>query len=123
MVANAGYPPRARDRRLFANWNDSETTFGRWPVTVGVGQGRTPMEVVMRWVRRRHPETIAMKTVMGIASCAFAAAFAWSLSSVAQTPAAGSPSYSTSGELIRPTDYREWVYVTSGLGMTYGSAQ
>jgi hypothetical protein len=81
------------------------------------------MEVVMRWVRQKHPETITMKTVMGIASCAFAAAFAWSLSSAAQTPAAGSPSYSTSGELIRPTDYREWVYVTSGLGMTYGPAQ
>ena len=77
----------------------------------------------MRWVRRKHPETIPGKTVMDIANCAFAAAFAWSLSAAAPTPAAESPSYSTSGELIRPTDYREWVYVTSGLGMTYGPAQ
>jgi cytochrome P460 len=81
------------------------------------------MEVVMRWVKQKNPETIPVKTVRGIASCVFAAALAWSLSAAAQTPATGSPSYSTSGELMRPTDYREWVYVTSGLGMTYGPTQ
>jgi hypothetical protein len=26
------------------------------------------------------------------------------------------------GKLLYPADYREWVYVTSGLGMTYGPA-
>src|SRR4030095_286949 len=98
-------------------------TVGPRRLRATVEQGRTPMEVVMRWVRQKHPETITMKTVMGIASCAFAAAFVWSLSSAAQTSAAGSPSSSPSGELIRLTAYREWVYVTSGLGMTYGPAQ
>ena len=29
------------------------------------------------------------------------------------------PQYTGSGELVRPTDFREWVFVTSGLGMTY----
>ncbi len=29
------------------------------------------------------------------------------------------PRYTTAGELIRPTDFREWRFVTSGLGMTY----
>ena len=33
--------------------------------------------------------------------------------------AADGPTYNASGELIRPTDFREWVFVTSGLGMTY----
>lgn len=33
------------------------------------------------------------------------------------------PRFTKSGELLRPVDYREWVYVTSGLGMTYGAAQ
>lgn len=32
-------------------------------------------------------------------------------------------SYSTSGQAMRPTNYREWVYLTTGLGMTYGPAQ
>ena len=29
------------------------------------------------------------------------------------------PVYAPGGELIRPADFREWVFVTSGLGMTY----
>ena len=29
------------------------------------------------------------------------------------------PRYTVAGELIRPTDFREWMFVTSGLGMTY----
>ena len=36
----------------------------------------------------------------------------------AQQPSAG-PQYTSAGELIRPADFREWVFVTSGLGMTY----
>lgn len=37
---------------------------------------------------------------------------------LAQQPADG-PRYTTASELVRPTDYREWTFVTSGLGMTY----
>ena len=32
------------------------------------------------------------------------------------------PKYSANRELIRPANYREWAYLTSGLGMTYGPA-
>jgi hypothetical protein len=35
---------------------------------------------------------------------------------------APAPQFTKDNELIRPTDYREWVYLTSGLGMSYGSA-
>jgi hypothetical protein len=31
--------------------------------------------------------------------------------------------YTASGQVIRPTNYREWMYLTSGLGMTYGPTQ
>jgi hypothetical protein len=31
--------------------------------------------------------------------------------------------FSAAGALLRPADYREWVYLTSGLGMTYGPTQ
>lgn len=43
----------------------------------------------------------------------------------AQTIATASdgPRFSASGALQRPSDYREWVYLTSGLGMTYGPTQ
>lgn len=33
------------------------------------------------------------------------------------------PSFAADGRLRRPVDYREWVFVTSGLGMTYGPAK
>jgi len=31
------------------------------------------------------------------------------------------PRFTGAGELIRPADFREWVFVTSGLGMTYNT--
>ena len=30
------------------------------------------------------------------------------------------PQYTADGQLTRPQDYREWVFLSSGLGMTYG---
>ncbi len=30
------------------------------------------------------------------------------------------PQFDAEGKLLRPLDYRQWVFVTSGLGMTYG---
>ena len=36
----------------------------------------------------------------------------------AAEPVSG-PQFTASGELQRPNDYREWIYLSSGLGMTY----
>ncbi len=32
------------------------------------------------------------------------------------------PQYTADGKLLRPANYREWVYLSSGLGMNYGPA-
>ena len=53
----------------------------------------------------------------------WAIAFAVRSTPAAQAPAPIGPQYAADEKLVRPTDYREWVYVTSGLGMTYGPAQ
>jgi hypothetical protein len=37
----------------------------------------------------------------------------------AQQPAPDGPRFTSENELIRPVDFREWIFVTSGLGMTY----
>ena len=58
-----------------------------------------------------------MRTVLCIALCAWAVASSVS----AQQPAA--PAFTSAGQLVRPLDYRSWVFVTSGLGMTYGPAK
>jgi hypothetical protein len=36
-------------------------------------------------------------------------------------PAQQGPRFSSDGGLMRPDNYREWVFLSSGLGMTYGS--
>lgn len=65
-----------------------------------------------------------MKVQLGVvALCAWAAAAATSSSAGAQQGASDGAAYTASGELMRPADYREWVFVTSGVGMTYGPAQ
>jgi hypothetical protein len=33
----------------------------------------------------------------------------------------GAPQFTPEGKMLRPGDYREWVFLSSGLGMTYGT--
>jgi hypothetical protein len=44
------------------------------------------------------------------------------LLAVAAPCLAAAPSFNAAGELERPADYREWVYLTTGLDMFYGPA-
>lgn len=34
---------------------------------------------------------------------------------------AADPQFNKDGELVRPTTYREWIFLSSGLGMTYST--
>lgn len=36
--------------------------------------------------------------------------------------AADGPEFNDKGQLMRPLDYREWIFMSSGIGMTYGPA-
>ena len=38
-------------------------------------------------------------------------------------PAQQGPRFTTDGRLMRPDNYREWVFLSSGLGMTYVRAE
>jgi hypothetical protein len=40
----------------------------------------------------------------------------------AQPGPPGEPRFTGDGQLLRPDDYREWIYLSSGLGMIYGPA-
>jgi hypothetical protein len=37
-----------------------------------------------------------------------------------ETSGSGGPQFTAEGQLVTPTDYREWIFLSSGLGMTYG---
>ena len=39
----------------------------------------------------------------------------------AQQTGPDDPRYTSDGQLMRPEKYREWIYLSSGLGMTYGA--
>lgn len=54
---------------------------------------------------------LAATVVLGAASGAFA-----------QAPeiAGDGPQFTGANELVRPTNFREWIFVSSGLGMSYG---
>lgn len=41
------------------------------------------------------------------------------LSALAQSPAAEGARFTKANELVRPANFREWVFLSSGLGMTY----
>ena len=48
--------------------------------------------------------------------------FVWRSFAASPTPAANAPRYTPDKKLLRPSNYREWVYLSSGLGMNYGPA-
>ena len=45
----------------------------------------------------------------------------WSVALGAQPPIDG-PTYSNGNTLVRPANYREWIFLGSGLGMTYDAS-
>jgi hypothetical protein len=63
-----------------------------------------------------------MKRVLIALTLSWAAALAETSTVSAQQAAADGATYTADRQLIFPSDYREWVYLTSGLGMTYGPA-
>src|SRR4051812_1766187 len=48
------------------------------------------------------------------------AALTITLNLLAQQARDNQPQYTKDGQLVRPDNYREWIYLSSGLGMTYG---
>ena len=52
--------------------------------------------------------------------CAWPALSGAAFGEVVESP---TPQFTSGGELKRPTDYREWVFLTAGLDMSYSSEQ
>jgi len=63
-----------------------------------------------------------LKTAAFVTAIGAVVIVACAVSIGAQPPAGEGPQYGENGRLLLPADYREWVYLTSGLGMTYGPA-
>jgi hypothetical protein len=63
-----------------------------------------------------------MQKLLSIAALAWLASIVVSVPLVAQS-SSDEPRFTADGKLQRPDNYREWAFVTSGLGMTYGPTQ
>jgi hypothetical protein len=63
------------------------------------------------------------KHLLTVAACVLAGVLALSLAPrhtiVANAARNSSPSYAANGDLLPPTNYREWIYLTSGIDMNY----
>jgi hypothetical protein len=63
------------------------------------------------------------KTNAALAAVCLAAAFAFSLAFTQQkavlASSANGPAYNKSGEMLPPANYREWIFLTSGIDMSY----
>ena len=44
----------------------------------------------------------------------------WALAAQAPPPAGEGPQFNANGELLLPANYREWVYLSSAIGLAYG---
>jgi len=60
------------------------------------------------------------RVVIGITGVA--AILAALMLEAADRPENDGPQFTADGQLVRPNGYREWVYLSSGLGMVYGPA-
>ena len=68
--------------------------------------------------RRGH----SLAKLVAIAATAVAAVALLRRGDAPAAPAASdAPQYSTDGKLVLPRDYREWIYLSSGLGMEYSA--
>ena len=62
-----------------------------------------------------------MNRSFGLFCFAVAALCASAVASQAADPNVHLPQYTADGKLVLPADYREWVYMSSGLGMAYST--
>jgi hypothetical protein len=63
-----------------------------------------------------------MKKVLLICAFALASAFLVFFSRTAAQLEDAQPRFTDDGKLVRPTNYRKWVYVSSGYGMSYSQS-
>jgi hypothetical protein len=61
-----------------------------------------------------------MRTALTILLAAGAVAVVLAQQSSQAPQASGEPQFTRDNQLVVPTDYREWIFLSSGLGMTYG---
>jgi hypothetical protein len=63
-----------------------------------------------------------MKSILLSCSCVALLAGVALFSASSATQETAGPQFTNDNQLVRPTDYREWIYLSSGLGMSYSDS-
>jgi hypothetical protein len=62
------------------------------------------------------------RLILTLALAATALATAVAITAPAQSQSKAAVAYAADGKVVAPTNYRDWVFLSSGLDMTYGTA-
>jgi hypothetical protein len=73
----------------------------------------SPMKFQLRW---SHVKFLALAVTVGLS-----VALLQTREAPAAPNASDAPQYSADGRLVLPQNYREWIYLSSGLGMEYSA--
>ena len=65
------------------------------------------------------PRALVTTAVVCLLLAAFIVPFAFRPTKTAMAASPAAPAYTRSGELLPPADYRQWIYLTSGIDMSY----
>src|ERR1022692_4855938 len=65
------------------------------------------------------PKTLIAAGVVCLLGVAFAGRLALHRTAPVEAAVATAPAYAGNGDLLPPTNYREWIYLSSGIDMSY----
>ena len=82
------------------------------------------MELLPGWRRIGTASEVSLRPRILIASACLIAGFVslpllFQPGKAVQAASASGPSYAANGDMLPPANYREWIYVTSGVDMSY----
>ena len=63
-----------------------------------------------------------MKSIVLACCCVALLASVALFSTSSATQETAGPQFTNDNQLVRPADYREWIYLSSGLGMSYSDS-
>ena len=66
-----------------------------------------------------YPKSLAIPAALCLLAATLAIVIAFRTPHAALAAATASPAYNKNGEMLPPANYREWIYLTTGIDMSY----
>jgi len=73
-------------------------------------------------LRAPHPPSLYRPAALALGAASLLAALAFAQPRPSSAPSDAIPGYAQNGDMLPPASYREWIYLTSGIDMSYTAA-